>query len=262
MKNRMMKKTRLTILAATITTSLVGCGTLGRGGSYEQTYRGVDTDKKEISNAFLWLPSLGLWPLFHIISLPVDAVIDTVLLPVDLSLKPTPTEDHTQASIIMPVFAVNMTNTPDFNYTIQNKRSGEVLTKGTTSKIPQTGSRSPTLDIVSVLTRSNPSPRIDSVEIKWQASQPTLLSNHSSGTATFVETRTPTDDLRGSGSIIALFMPCNTVMVINSERPFYNADFINQKAIQDSYKQLTNMAEHSQCTQAVLVNPVIEHTWK
>lgn len=262
MIKRMMRKVLFSIMVMSLTAQLLGCGTLGRSASTEQTYRGVDRDKTQISNAYLWMISLGVWPLFHIISLPVDAVIDTALLPVDLARNPSPYEDHTQASIIIPIFAVNMTDTPDFSYTIQNKRSGDILSKGVASKIPQTGNQSSKLDIVSVLTRSNPSPRIDSIEIKWQTTQSAPLGNNPSGAITLLETLTPKDNLRGARSVIALFMPCNKVVLINSDSFYYNADFIMKKSIQESYKKLTNMAKNSQCALSSQFNTAIEHSWK
>jgi len=241
---------------------LLGCGTLSRGDSYKDIYRGVAVDKKQIKNAYLWAPTLGLWPLFHIISLPVDAVIDTVLLPIDILLKHSPKRDHAQVSLNIPIFAVNMTNTPDFNYTFKNKRTGKSLAKGITSKIPETGSNLPTLDIFSVLTQSNPSPRIDSVDINWQSTESALLNSSFNEAVSYVETRTPDGDLRGARSIIVLFMPCNKVAVINSDRPFYSSDFINQKSVHEYNKLLTKLAEHSQCAQAAQVNSAIENAWK
>ncbi|RAU35777.1 YceK/YidQ family lipoprotein [Enterobacter sp. RIT418] len=259
MKKWMLSKAVLSLCLMSLAAQLSGCGTLARGDSYKDTYRGVDRDKKEITNAYLWVPSFGLWPLFHIISLPIDAVIDTVLLPVDLVLSHTPKKELAQSAENIPVFAANLTNSPDFSYSIQNKRTGEILTTGITSKIPQSGSLSPTFDIVSIVKSKYPEPRIDPVKIKWEVSS--ISGNSRGATTTFTETRTPTSDLRFAKSIIMLFMPCNSVMVINSERSFYNSNIINQKLIQDSYKKLAQMAMQSQCAPAE-INPEIQDVWK
>ncbi|HIE5389745.1 TPA: hypothetical protein ACXNPR_003131 [Enterobacter cancerogenus] len=258
MKKWMLSKAVLSLCLMSLVAQLSGCGTLARGDSYKDTYRGVDRDKREIANAYLWAPSFGLWPLFHIISLPIDAVIDTVLLPVDLVLKRAPKKELAQPAENIPVFAANLTNLPDFSYSIQNKLTGVVLTTGRTRKIPQSGSMSPTLDIFSVVKTKYPEPRIDPVEIKWEVSPG---SGNLRGATTFTETRTPTSSLRLAKGIIILFMPCNSVMVINSERSFYNSNIINQKSIQDSYKKLTQMAMQSQCAPAE-INPEIQDVWK
>lgn len=64
--------------------ALWGCGTLDRGSSYTDTYRGFHRDQEVASNVFYWLGTLGIGPVVSVISMPVDIVIDTVLLPWDL----------------------------------------------------------------------------------------------------------------------------------------------------------------------------------
>lgn len=263
MKKWIINRVFLLLIIVASAMQMTGCGTIIRGDSFKGTYRGFDMDKKYASDDFALVYTFGIAPAICVLSMPIDIAVDTVLFPFDFVINFLQEKSYPQSSNTLPVFAVNMTNTPDFNYTIQ-KQTGEVLAKGTTSKTLQMGSKAPTINMVWRLTPDGDWSRlrVDAVEIKWQASQSTPLSTHSSGAATFVETRTPTDDLRRSGSIIMLFMPCNTVVVINSERTFYNADFINQKAIQDRYKQLTKMAEKSQCKPELLEHrSAIEHAW-
>lgn len=81
---KMFKALFLAVLIAAPTLMLSGCGTLDRGMSYESTYRGFDRDKTVGSHAFLWMATLGIMPVFYIVSMPVDLVMDTILLPWDL----------------------------------------------------------------------------------------------------------------------------------------------------------------------------------
>lgn len=63
---------------------LSGCGTLSRGDSVSRSYRGFDRDKQVAGNPYFWMFSFGLAPIFHIISMPVDIVVDTLLYPYDV----------------------------------------------------------------------------------------------------------------------------------------------------------------------------------
>lgn len=81
---KMFKAIFLGMMITVPAMALSGCGTLDRGMSYQTTYRGFDRDKTVGSHAFLWMSTLGVMPIFYIVSMPVDLVIDTVLLPWDL----------------------------------------------------------------------------------------------------------------------------------------------------------------------------------
>lgn len=81
---KIFKALFLAVLIAAPTLTLSGCGTLDRGMSYESVYRGFDRDKTVGSNAYLWMATLGIMPIFYIVSMPVDLVADTILLPWDL----------------------------------------------------------------------------------------------------------------------------------------------------------------------------------
>jgi uncharacterized protein YceK len=67
-------------------TVLSGCGTMTRGDSmnFTRSYPGFEADKKVVSNPYFWMFSLGLYPIFSIISMPADIVIDTILYPYDV----------------------------------------------------------------------------------------------------------------------------------------------------------------------------------
>lgn len=73
------------IVMVVIVMGISGCGSISRSENYSSYYSGVGRDVDVIENPYLWYFSLGLVPIVHIISLPVDAVIDTLLLPVDYS---------------------------------------------------------------------------------------------------------------------------------------------------------------------------------
>ncbi|QIG05010.1 YceK/YidQ family lipoprotein [Proteus sp. ZN5] len=66
---------------------LSGCGTLNRAKSSNDYYRGTDTDVEVINEPYIWLVTMGMYPIFSIISLPIDIVLDTALLPVDHVIK-------------------------------------------------------------------------------------------------------------------------------------------------------------------------------
>lgn len=66
---------------------LSGCGTINRAKSSNDYYRGTDTDVEIINEPYAWLITLGMYPIFSIISLPIDVVLDTALLPVDHVIK-------------------------------------------------------------------------------------------------------------------------------------------------------------------------------
>jgi len=110
------------LICAILFLQLAGCGTLMRGESSEKVYRGVDTDIRITTNAYMWLFSAGILPVSSIISMPFDAVIDTLLLPVDLAISNSPKVYKQPAENYVPVFAVNMTGQPDVDYTIRKKK--------------------------------------------------------------------------------------------------------------------------------------------
>lgn len=66
---------------------LSGCGTLNRSKSNNDYYRGTNADVEVINEPIIWLVTFGMYPIFSIISLPVDVVFDTALLPVDHVIK-------------------------------------------------------------------------------------------------------------------------------------------------------------------------------
>lgn len=67
---------------------LTGCGTMVRGSSTERTYPGFHEDQRVASNLYYWMFSLGLLPVFSIVSMPIDIVVDTILLPYDIYSYP------------------------------------------------------------------------------------------------------------------------------------------------------------------------------
>lgn len=81
---KIFKALFLAVLIAAPTLTLSSCGTLDRGMSDESIYRGFDRDKTVGSHAFLWMTTLGIMPILYIVSMPVDLVADTILLPWDL----------------------------------------------------------------------------------------------------------------------------------------------------------------------------------
>lgn len=84
-----MEKTKTLVISCLIAiqlTVLNGCGTMTRGDSmnFTRSYIGFETDKKVVSNPYLWIFSFGLYPIFSIISMPFDIVVDTLLYPYDV----------------------------------------------------------------------------------------------------------------------------------------------------------------------------------
>jgi uncharacterized protein YceK len=81
---KIVKKLLINCLVTGLITVLSGCGTISRGDSISRSYRGFDRDKEVASNPYFWMFSFGLAPIFHIISMPVDIVVDTLLYPYDV----------------------------------------------------------------------------------------------------------------------------------------------------------------------------------
>lgn len=81
---KIFKSLFLAMLITVPMLALWGCGTLDRGSSYTSTYRGFHRDQEIIDSASYWTITLGVGPVISVISMPVDIVIDTVLLPWDL----------------------------------------------------------------------------------------------------------------------------------------------------------------------------------
>lgn len=249
------------LICAILFLQLTGCGTLMRGESSEKVYRGVDTDIRITTNAFMWLFTGGILPVFSIISMPFDAVIDTLLLPVDLAISNSPKVYKQPAENYVPVFAVNMTGQPDVDYTIRKKSTGEILTQSRTRIIPQAGSASGKLNKSSLITKDNPSAPPESVTISWDAGT-RLLQAETTDISDFTESYTPDESLLKAASIIAIFMPCNRVMLVNYEDEYYNYDFIHKQAIQDVFQQLQSLSERSQCSASGQITLMMEGAWK
>jgi len=98
---KMFKALFLAMLMTVPTLALSGCGTLDRGMSYQSTNRGIARDKTVGSQAVLWIYTLGVIPIFYIVSMPVDLVVDTVLLPWDLNAS-RDSDRKAPASIVTP----------------------------------------------------------------------------------------------------------------------------------------------------------------
>ena len=75
---------------------LSGCGTLNRSKSNNDYYRGTNADVEVINEPILWMITFGMYPIFSIISLPIDAVLDTALLPVDHAIKTQKEKAYTE----------------------------------------------------------------------------------------------------------------------------------------------------------------------
>ena len=249
------------LICAILFLQLAGCGTLMRGESSEKVYRGVDTDIRITTNAYMWLFSAGILPVSSIISMPFDAVIDTLLLPVDLAISNSPKVYKQPAANYVPVFAVNMTEKPDVDYTIRKKSTGEILTQSRSRIIPQAGSASGKLDKASLMKKENPSIPPESVTISWDA-ETRLLQAETTDISDFTESYTPDESLLKAASIIVIFMPCNRVMLVNYEDEYYNYDFIHKQAIQDVFQQLQSLSERSQCSASGQITLIMEGAWK
>ncbi|MBI6528635.1 YceK/YidQ family lipoprotein [Proteus vulgaris] len=50
-----------------------------------------------INEPYIWLVTLGMYPIFSIISLPIDVVVDTALLPVDHVIKTQKDKTYAEA---------------------------------------------------------------------------------------------------------------------------------------------------------------------
>lgn len=249
------------LICAILLLQLMGCGTLMRGASNEKVYRGVDTDIRNSTNAFMWLFTAGILPIFSIISMPFDAVIDTVLLPVDLAMSNSPKVYKQPSAHYVPLYAVNMTGQPDVDYTIRKKSTGEILTQSRSGIIPQAGSASGKLDKTSLMTKDNPSIPPESVTINWDTAT-RLLKTESTDISNFTESYTPDESFLKAASVIAIFMPCNRVMLVNYDDEYYNYDFIHKQAIQDVFQQLQSLSERSQCSASGQITLMMEGTWK
>jgi len=79
-----LKKAILYILLFGQIAVISGCGTITRSESTSNTYRGFDMDKSIVSNAYWWMFSLGVYPIFSIVSMPFDLIFDTALYPYDI----------------------------------------------------------------------------------------------------------------------------------------------------------------------------------
>lgn len=249
------------LICAILLLQLAGCGTLMRGASSEKVYRGVDTDIRNTTNAFMWLFSAGILPVFSVISMPFDAVIDTLLLPVDLAISNSPEVYKQPSAKYVPVYAVNMTSQPDVDYTIRKKSTGEIVTQSRSGIIPQAGSASGKLDKTSLITKDNPSIPPESVTISWDAGK-RLLQTESTDISNITESYTPDESFTKAVSVIAIFMPCNRVMLVNYDDEYYNYDFIHKQAVQDVFKQLQSLSERSQCSASGQITLMMEGAWK
>lgn len=261
MKKRILSTFAKQVICAVLFVQLAGCGTLLRSESSERIYRGVDTDIKNASNAYMWLFSVGVLPVFSVISLPFDAVIDTVLLPVDIAVSKSPTVNTQPTTNFIPIFSVNMTSQPDVNYIIRKKSTGEILTQSRSSIIPQAGSASGKIDTRSLLTENNPLLPPESVTISWNNVKELPIAK-STDTRSMVKSFTPDNYLREAASVIVLFMPCNRVMLINNKSGYYHSEFVEQKPVKELFQQLNFLAEQSQCSASGQVKLSMEGVWQ
>lgn len=101
---------------------LAGCGTINervREGSTGQTFASVSYDKKELSNAWLALYTFGVYPLFHIVSMPIDLGVDLALYPVDKYQEVQFTKKYNTARApfqFIDAVGVNLTSYKDFKF--------------------------------------------------------------------------------------------------------------------------------------------------
>lgn len=243
-----------------IVSLLTGCGTILRGDSSEETYRGFDQDKEVISNPYMWMLSLGLIPVFFIASAPIDLAIDTVLYPVDYLIGKSP-RHYTAPAVYRPVYAVNLTGKPDFEYLIKEKSTRETLVKGFTNRVPLSGKQSSILDINKLISGSVPPSFIKSVTIERMMA-PSLIMAGDAALGKKEYYFTPDDDLRVANGIIIVFMPCDIALLFDYKSYYYNADFIRQQNIQDYYHSLTSLEEKKQCVRAEENTLAADHMWK
>ncbi|QCA06317.1 YceK/YidQ family lipoprotein [Pantoea vagans] len=243
-----------------IVSLLTGCGTISRGHSFEKTYRGFDQDKEVISNPYMWMLSFGLIPVFFIASAPIDLAIDTVLYPVDYWRGKSP-RHYTAPAVYRPVYAVNLTGKPDFEYLIKEKSTRETLVKGVTRKVPLSGKQSSIININKLISASFPPSFIKSVTVEGMIAPSLIVSDRAISNKNEYYF-TPDDDLRVAKGVLVVFMPCSMALLFDYDSYYYNGDFIRQQNIQDYYHSMTSLEEKKQCVRAEENTLAADHMWK
>lgn len=251
---------KLLLSGLLIVSLLTGCGTIFRGDSSKETYRGFGRDKEVISNPYMWMLSLGFIPVFFIASAPIDLALDTALYPVDYLMGKSPLH-YTAPAVYRPVYAVNLTGKPDFEYLIKEKSTRETLVKGFTRRVPLSGKQSSILDINKLISGSVPPSFIKSVTVKGMIALSLIVSDRAISDENEYYF-TPDDDLRVAKGVLVVFMPCSMALLFDYDSYYYKGDFIRQQNIQDYYRSLTSLEEKKQCVRAEENTLAADHMWK
>jgi hypothetical protein len=136
--------------------------------------------------------------------------------------------------------------------------------KGHASKTPLSGKTAGNIDINVFISEDHPPSYLEPVTIEWSAVSPVSLREGSdiTGDVTFNDSFTPSRDLRGTKSTIAVFMPCNTVVLFNSQSYCYSNDIVRQVLIQNYYHELKLLENSSQCSRAGDISVLIDNICK
>lgn len=102
---------------------LVGCGTVNErmrsSDSTGEPFAGVKYDKDELSNAWAALFTFGIYPLIHIVSMPIDLGVDLTLYPIDKYQEVQFTKQYNAARApfqFINAVGVNLSSYKDFEF--------------------------------------------------------------------------------------------------------------------------------------------------
>lgn len=246
----MSKKSTAALMLGLSLTLLSGCGTIMRNDGYHttDTYRGFNQDKRVVGEPLFWLASLGILPIFSIVSMPIDIVIDTFMYPFDKIESNAKWERYRLAHIV-PVYSVNLTGEKDFTYKLTNESKTTPLVNTTALKETVNSNTIPKVNIDDVIPDKYSYSDVYSLKIiKHTGSYLSRTNKPLSGGD--IEVDKTTQSKNGQylgGSIVIVFLPCDEIVIFGSKNPLFDPARLKQADLQNYYRELKQQSEQSQC---------------
>ncbi len=254
---------------------LVGCGTVDKriNSRYKvgEPFAGVKHDKKELSNAWAALLSFGIYPLIHIVSMPIDFGVDLTLYPIDKYKDVQSTKRYNADRAPFQFYnavGVNLTSYEDFkfktsllndqvpyhtNKTVTTAKDSEyfslyktahiALRKGAINKL-QVNWTINTADSYSY--KDNPHKRYSDDWYDWQKQyKKSHTFNYQQELIIPVITGEVEPQL-----LVLLFLPCNHIVVVFEPITVHSIQsyqLVEKLRTREDYQSLVKLEQNNQC---------------
>lgn len=277
--NRVFRKLRFGIVFGVCICMLSGCGTLAN--KRETTYGGVAQDVAAINSSMLWLFTFGLIPVMYIVSLPVDAAIDTLLYPYDV-VRREKFNEVIPKGFEVPLYSVNLTGGQEFDYAIwdgmtwlnhdigavryfegaeRNNGIGSIISSRAISMSDTDDSRNVSVGVINPVLFFSRFRTFEENNLIFRKIGPIYKDRFNyfyRDTVNIKKANVSGDKEFIEKSVIIFFMPCDEIVIVRSMSSAYEVKAVQRPDVQAVLRKRIQQAASGKCpvpSSSILVIP-------